>query len=93
MSNFNEREFEELVIQGENWDILCDIERNDSNHSFEMFFNTLNYHLDEMAPYKKITKKEYKLMTKPWITKEILDKCNRRDAILRSISKEIILTK
>ena len=60
MSNFNEREFEELVIQGENWDILCDIERNDSNHSFEMFFNNLNYYLDEMTPYRKIPKKENK---------------------------------
>ena len=26
MSNFNEREFEELIIQGENWDRLCDFE-------------------------------------------------------------------
>ena len=41
-----------------------------------------------MAPYKKITKKEYKLMTKPWITNEILEKCNKRDSILKDISKE-----
>ena len=38
------------------------------------FFNTFFYHLDEIAPYRKVTKNEYKLMLKPWISKEILNK-------------------
>ena len=41
-----------------------------------------------MAPYKKVTRKEYKLMLKPWITKEILQKCKMRDSLIKSISKE-----
>ena len=41
-----------------------------------------------MAPYKKVTRKEYKLMLKPWITKEILQKCKIRDSLIKSISKE-----
>ena len=32
-----------------------------------------------MVPYKKVTRKEYKLMLKPWITDEILQKCKKRD--------------
>ena len=43
-----------------------------------------------MAPYKKVTRKEYKLMIKPWITKEILQKCKRRDSLLKRISNNII---
>ena len=88
LRNFNDREFEELVINGLDWDRICDLERKDSDYSCKNFFDTLNFYLDEMAPYKKVTKKEFKLMTKPWITKEILDKCNKRVSILKSITTE-----
>ena len=36
----------------------------------------------------KSLKKEIQLMMKPWITKEILEKCNRRDSLLKNISVE-----
>ena len=48
----------------------------------------MTYLLDEFAPFKKVTRKEYRLMTKPWISKEILEKCKERDTLLKSISKE-----
>ena len=32
------------------------------------FFDNLFYYLDEFAPNRKVTKKEYKLMLKPWIS-------------------------
>ena len=35
----------------------------------------LNFFLDEHAPYRKLTNKEIELIEKPWITKEILEKC------------------
>ena len=41
-----------------------------------------------MPPYKNVTRKEYKLMLKPWITKEILQTCKMRDSLIKSISKE-----
>ena len=88
LRNFNEREFEEIVINGLDWDNICDLERKYSNHSFKKFTDAVNFHLDEMAPYKKVTKKEFKLMTKPWISKEILNKCRQRDSILKSITME-----
>ena len=87
LSNFNEREFEEEVLKID-WDIICDLDKNDPDASCTNFFNNVNYLLDEFAPYKKVSKKEYKLMLKPWITKEILQKCKKRDSILKTISKE-----
>ena len=38
---------------------------------------------------RKVTRKEYKLMLKPWSSKEILRKCKERDSILKDITKEI----
>ena len=37
---------------------------------------------------RRLTKKEYNLMLKPWITNLILRNCIKRDSILRSISQE-----
>ena len=86
-SNFNEREFEETILKM-NWDTICDLGKGDPNYSFNNFFNSITYQLDEFAPFKKVTKKEYNLMLKPWISKEILDKCKRRDLVLKNISRE-----
>ena len=85
--NFNEREFSEsLDIM--DWNKICNLELNDPNLSCKNFIDGITYLLDEFAPYKKVTKKELKLMTKPWISKDILKKCKDRDSILKQISKE-----
>ena len=83
-SRFNDREFEELVIQGLDWDHICSIEQNDPEFSCKNFIKTINFYLDEMTPYKKVTRNEcYKLMLKPWISNDILQKCKNRDSILK----------
>ena len=38
-----------------------------------------------MSPFHEVTLKEFRLLTKPWITKEILAKCDARDALLKEI--------
>ena len=88
-SKFNEREFEEIVINGTNWNEVCMLHYNDANLSFKTFYDTINYHLDEMAPFKKVTQKQYKLMLKPWLSKDIINKCNERDSLLKLISTEL----
>ena len=88
MSKFCDREFEDVVINGLNWDEICMLRFNDSNVAFSSFNNTINFHLDEMSPYKKVTLKEYRLMLKPWITTDILNKCKERDKLLKDILKE-----
>ena len=46
------------------------------------------YHLDEMAPLKKVSFKKQRLMLKPWITKDILNKCDQPDELLNEMRKE-----
>ena len=88
MSKFSDREFEDVVINGLNWDEICMLRFHDSNVAFSSFNNTINFYLDEMSPYKKVTLKEYRLMLKPWITTDILNKCKERDKLLKEILKE-----
>ena len=45
---FNEREFDEMV-RSTDWDDICML----SVKSFKSFYDTLNFHLDEMAPLIK----------------------------------------
>ena len=40
LTNFNEREFEESVIAGLDWDNICDLEKKDPRYSLENFINT-----------------------------------------------------
>ena len=63
-SNYSDAEFEEIVIDGINWDEICMLYVRDSSLSFKNFFDTLQFHLDEMAPLKKVTLKQYRLMLK-----------------------------
>ena len=87
-SDFNEREVEEVVVNGINWEEICMLPSNDANVSFKSFYHSINFHLDEMAPYKKVTQKEFRLMLKPWITKDILRSCDERDSLLNDIRLE-----
>ena len=82
MKNFSDREFEEIVINGTNWDDIC-------AGGLNSFYDKILFHLDEMAPLKKVTLKEQRLMLKPWISRDILDKCDKRDSILNDMRKEM----
>ena len=89
----NEKEFEEVVINGINWEEICMIKYGDASASFKSFYDTNMFYLDEMSPLHEVTLKEFRLMTKPWITKEILAKCDARDALLKNIKSETDPTK
>ena len=85
--NFNEREFFDEVITKINWELICQLNKKDPHMACKRFYDTINYYLDEYAPLRKITRKEYDLMSKPWINNEILSKCQDRNKLLRDISK------
>ena len=85
--NFNEREFHEEVIAKINWALICQLAKKDPHMACKRFYDTINYQLDEYAPLRKITRKEYELMSKPWINNEILSKCKERNQLLKNISK------
>ena len=48
----------------------------------------VNYLLDEFAPYKRISKKAYKLKSKPWISRDIQFLMWERDKIFHKYCKE-----
>ena len=85
---FNEREFDETVINALNWEEIRMIRIGSSSASFKSFHDTVNFHIDEMVPSKEVTLKQFRLMLKPWITKNILDKCDERDNLLKEIKNE-----
>ena len=47
----------------------------------------INNLLDITAPYKKLSKKEIKLKSKPWVNNEILSLMKKRDKLLFKYSK------
>ena len=52
--NFHEAEFEEIVIKGIDWNEICMLRLRNPNVSVKNLFDTLNFHLDEMAPSKRL---------------------------------------
>ena len=85
---FNLREFEEVVINNVDWEEICMIRYGNASASFKSYLDTLKYHIDEMVPSKQVTLKQFRLMLKPWITKEILEKCDERDNLLKELKSE-----
>ena len=69
------------------WDQILSIEGNDPNISINNLHQHINYLLDEFATYKKLSKKEYKLKSKPWINRNILTEMKKRDKLLHKYCK------
>ena len=80
--NFNEREFIEILINTD-WNSIISAEIDDPNIALSNLYHHINFILDELAPYKKLTKREIKLKAKPWINNVILSKMHERDKLLR----------
>ena len=79
--HFNEREFlDELHLI--NWDDIVN-DKNDANISFTLFIGKIDSLLNEMAPIRKVTKKEIRLEQRPWITKGIYKSMQERDRLLK----------
>ena len=83
---FNSREFED-ELSSINWDETLNYTQ-ETDLSFSIFFNKIEKLLDEMAPYKKLTRKEYGLKMSPWITNGILVSMRERDLLYKKFAKE-----
>ena len=92
---------EELVadIINIDWIEVLEGDKADPNHSFKRFNEKVNEILDKHMPWKKLSKKEVRLQTKPWITTGILNSIKRRDKLLRKyidaknpVRKELLRT-
>ena len=86
--NFNKREFTEELSKIE-W---SDITHNNDNIGTNDLYNSSDYRienlLNEMAPYRKMTKNDLRLEEKPWITQGILVSMYKRDKLYKSMSRE-----
>ena len=80
-SIFNKREFEEEINQV-NWEEVSS-PTNGTDQSFKIFYQKIIKLLDEMAPMKKLTKKEQGLKKSPWITYGILTSMRARDLLYK----------
>ena len=85
-SLFNKREFEDEISQF-NWMDVTSPNRGTSS-SFATFYDKLLKLLDEMAPVRKLTKKEQGLKKSPWITYGILKSMRTRDQFLKKFTNE-----
>jgi len=88
---FNKREFKDELSRI-NWNEIITPQMS-TNESCSKFYNTITKLLDEMAPFKKLTKKELKLKQNPWITPGILASMRTRDQLHKNFLKENILDK
>ena len=70
-----------------NWDTVLEMNKCDPDYSFNNFDKKINEILDKYAPIKKLSKKELKGLSKPWITTGIRKSIKRRDKILNSYIK------
>ena len=53
------------------WDLILNVEKSDVIHSFDNFLLNINGLLYKHTPFKKVSKYQLKLKTKPWITAAI----------------------
>ena len=51
----------------------------DANAKFDIFYDQISQFINSHVPRRKLSKREIKLSTKPWITKPILAKIRPRD--------------
>ena len=66
------------------WDSEMEIEKNDVDHSTEKFFSNMNNLIDKHMPIRKLSAKERKQKTHPWITPAIIAKINRKNELYKS---------
>ena len=66
-----------------NWNSKLQTNKNNVNLSFDNFYTGINFLLDKHVPLRKISKKEFKLKVKPWITPGIIISIRKRDKLLK----------
>ena len=76
--NFDKTNFI-LDYLGIDWDNTLELNKNDTDHSMEIFMEKINTLLDKYMPLHKVTQKEYKRRFKPWISDQILTKIDAKN--------------
>ena len=69
-----------------NWENISNTNL-DANTKFNIFYDKISQFINSHVPRRKLSKREIKLSTKPWITKEILAKMHYRDKVYSQVLK------
>ena len=85
-SKFDDKHFI-LDLKSINWNKHLNLEKNDVNYSLNKLLDIYNAILNRHAPIKKISNKEIKLKTKPWITKGILTSIKIKNKLYKKYCK------
>ena len=80
-SKFDQENFI-LYFLETNWNNTLSLKEQNVDISFNNFYNSINL-IDKYAPLKKLTKKQIKTMSKPWISHGILTSIKKRDQLLK----------
>ena len=72
------------------WSNILKLEQNDPNVSMNSLHHYINNLLDISAPYKKLSKKEIKLKSKPWISTKIQSLMNKRGKLFTKFLKHVV---
>ena len=83
--HFNQNEFEN-ELKKIDWNLIF-LGKN-SEGALDAFYKTIEKLLDEMAPIRRLTKKEIDLLKRPWITSGLLKSINGRDTTYKKMAKE-----
>ena len=80
---------EQLIADAINidWMDVISPHKMDSNYSLEKFLENTLAIVNNHMPLKKMSKKDFKLEAKPWITPGMITSIKRRDSLLREYIK------
>ena len=84
--NFSEDDFI-LDYLDVDWDSELQLEKNDVNFSTEIFFTKMTEIIDKHMPVRKLSAKERKQKTHPWITPAIIAKINMKNKLYKKFIK------
>lgn len=85
-SKFNQEDFT-LDYSGIDWDSILKLEEGGVDTSFDIFFSTISKLVEKHVPLIKLTKKQIKFRSKPWITPGIRKSIYQRDSLFKLFMK------
>ena len=87
--NFKSLAGNELIkdLRSIDWNKALRLNQNQTNKFFKLFFHIFETFLDTYAPLKKLSNSEMKLLSKPWITHEIMTSIKIKDKIYKKLLK------
>ena len=84
--NFNSHKFlEEFNIT--NWDENLQLNKNSVNVSFNNYLDIINTLITEHVPIKKLNKKQWKFLQKPWLTRGIQNSIQKKNRLFKKFIK------